>query len=151
MWSIAAMGLAQAGLSFLDSRNKAKEAKKMRKLIDKRKNENKREMKMLGVDARASQDWAANQLMKNRNNPAGSNAIANMFSNKVNSAKEGISGLRRENTQLEMSKPSSESWQSSALGALGTGIAGASTMYASMGDNKDKEGKSAFSWLNGLF
>lgn len=136
MWQSVALGAAQTGLSYLDSRQRAKEAKAQRKRIDKLKQNNIQDMRTLEIDARAAQDWAANQIMKNRNNREGANAIANMFSQKINNASQGISELRRENVQLEASKPKVESWQSSLLGSAGLGFLSGMSTY--MGTDKLK-------------
>lgn len=142
-------GIANAGLSYLDSRKRAKEIRAHNKRIDKAIKANKQQEGRMAIDARASQDWAANQLRKHRNNPNAIHAVENMYANKISSTVDGITKLRGQNAQLRMSKGRPESVGSSSLGALGVGTAsGMST--ASMMSKKDEENQSILNILKKL-
>lgn len=131
-------GVANAGLSYLDSRKRAKEIKAHNKRIDKAIQTNKQQAGRLSIDARASQDWAANQLMKHRKNPNAIGAVENMYANKISSTIQGISKLRGQNAQLRMSKGKPESAGSALLGSLGVGVASGMSMSSIM-RKKDEE------------
>ena len=142
-------GVANSGLSYLDSRKRAKEIRAHNKRIDKAIQTNKQQSERLGIDARASQDWASNQLMKHRKNPNAIGAVENMYANKISSAVNGITQLRDQNAQLRMSKGKPESAQSSLLGSLGVGVASAMSMSSMMGD-KGGEDKDILNILKSL-
>lgn len=148
-WLMAAAAGANAALSYLDSRKRAKEIKAHNKRIDKAIQTNKQQAGRLGVDARASQDWASNQLMKHRKNPNAIGAVENMYANKISSAVQGITQLRGQNAQLKMSKGSPESVGSSLIGSLGIGVASAMSMSSLM-NKKDEENKSILDILKKL-
>ncbi|MFA7142562.1 MAG: hypothetical protein WC175_01075 [Candidatus Dojkabacteria bacterium] len=146
---MAATSGANAGLSFLDSIRRAKEIKAHNKRIDKAIKANKQQEGRIAIDARASQDWAANQLMKHRNNPNAIHAVENMYANKISSAVDGITKLRGQNAQLRMSKGRPESVGSSLIGSLGIG-ANTFMSMSSLMSKKDEENQSILNILKKL-
>lgn len=134
-----AFGVANAGLSYLDSRRRAKEIKAHNKRINKMIKANKQQEGRMAIDARASQDWAANQLMKHRKNPNAIGAVENMYANKISSTIQGISKLREQNAQLKMSKGKPESAGSALFGSLGVGIASGMSMSSMIGKKEDQD------------